>query len=95
MIFTPVSAILREAYETNDIVIDSNATIFFIMCLLFNIPSVHLLESGDSNGEGMAVWFKRASLLTLMGQWGRYVTLLLFPNDFWMTIFPAALIAFG
>jgi hypothetical protein len=95
MVFTPVSAILRDAYETNNAVIDSNATIFFIMCLLLNIPSVQLLESGDSNGDGMALWFKISSLLTLVGQWGRYITLIMFPNDFWLTIFPAALIAFG
>ena len=95
MIFTPVSAILRDTYQTTDAVIDSNSTIFFIMSLLVNIPSVYLLESGDSYGEGMANWFKIASILTIVGQWGRYVIILYFHDDFWITIIPAAIIAFG
>lgn len=43
----------------------------------------------------MATWFKRACTLTILGQWGRYLVITLFPNQFWITIFPAAMIAFG
>lgn len=48
MVFSPITAILRDAYETSDIVIDSNAIVFFIFNLAVNIPSVFLLESGDT-----------------------------------------------
>lgn len=91
MVFSPITAILRDAYETSDNVVDSNAAVFFIFNLLINIPSVFLLESDD----GMSKWFKRASLLTILGQWGRYLAITIFPNQFWITVFPAAMIAFG
>lgn len=95
MIFSPITALLRDAYETKASIIDSNATIFFILTIIVNLPSVYLLESGSTSGEGMFKWFKKAALLTIIGQWGRYMTILMFPDQFWLTIIPAAVIALG
>lgn len=95
MVFSPITAILRDAYETTDTMVDSNATVFFIVTLIVNFPSVYLLESGETQGKGMSTWFRRACILTIVGQWGRYLSIVLFPNEFWLTIFPAGMIAIG
>ena len=94
-IFSPISVILRDAYQTSEEIVDSNATVFFVLNLLVNLPSVYLLESGNSQGEGMSIWFKRAAVATMVGQWGRYMAVIIYPEAFWLTIFPSAIIAFG
>ena len=66
-IFSPISAILRDAYQTSEEIVDSNATVFFVLNLVVTLPSVYLLESGDTLGEGMQVWCKRAAVATMVG----------------------------
>ena len=88
-------AIIIDAYETTDFVVSSNATIFLIVVAILNFPSVYLLDSGKSQGYGMYVWFKIASFLTILGQWGRYFSLKWFPDDFWVTMIPCTVMAIG
>ena len=66
-ILAPVATIVRDAYGTNDNVISSNATVFYIIGAVLDIPSVFMLDSGKSQGAGMAIWFKIACAVTILG----------------------------
>ena len=48
MLFTPISTLLRDAYKTDDKIINSNATVFFIIITIFNVPSAYLLNQGET-----------------------------------------------
>lgn len=95
IIFSPVTALLRDTYQTSESIIDSNATVFFIINIIFNLPTVFFLESGETEGEGLSKWFKISGFLMILGQWGRFLVIKHFPNQFWLTIIPAAIIAIG
>ena len=95
MQFSPVLAIIIDAYETTDLVVSSNGTVFFIVLAILNFPSVYLLEQGQTQGEGLNKYFKIAAVLTVIGQWGRYLFLKWFPDDFSLTLIPCVIMATG
>lgn len=95
MQFSPVLTIVRDAYNTTDFIISSNATVFLITLAILDLPSVYLLDSGKTQGYGMFIWFKIAALLTILGQWGRYFSLVWYPDQFWITIIPCIMMAIG
>ena len=76
-------------------VVSTNATMFLILLAILDLPSVYLLDSGKTQGKGMYLWFKIGSLLTILGQWGRWFCVKAFPNDFWLTIIPSSICALG
>lgn len=80
MILSPITAVVSDAYETNDFIVTSNATIFLIVIAILDLPSVYMLDSGKSQGYGMMVWFKIGSLFTIVGQWGRYMAVVYYPD---------------
>lgn len=65
------------------------------MIAILDLPSVYMLDAGRTQGYGMMVWFKISSFLTVIGQWGRYLAVLYYPDQFWITIIPAGIIALG
>lgn len=95
MQFSPVLAIVRDAYNTTDAIISSNATVFLIILAVLDLPSVYLLDSGATQGRGMFIWFKIAAFLTIIGQWGRYFAILWYPDQFWLTVIPCIVMAIG
>lgn len=67
MTFTPVAALVRDGFEVGDFVVSSNASVFLFVLAVLDLPSAYLLDSGETQGEGMAKWFKIASFLTILG----------------------------
>ena len=80
MQLSPVLSIVRDAYQTSDFIVATNATVFLIILAILDLPSVYLLDSGKTQGYSMAICFKIASLLTIVGQWGRYFSLGWYPD---------------
>lgn len=95
MQFSPVLVLVRDTYGTTDAVVSSNGTVFLIVLAILDLPSVYLLDSGKTQGRGMYIWFKIAALLTLVGQYLRYLSLVYYPDKFYLTIFPCLLMAIG
>lgn len=67
MQFTPVGSLIRDAYETDDFIVTSNASVFLIVLAVLDLPSVLALDSGKTQGYGMMIWFKIAAVLTILG----------------------------
>lgn len=95
IVWSPISTLIRDAYATQDSVITSNVTVFHIIVATLDLPSVFLLDSGKSQGYGMMCCFKVSFALMIMGQWGRYLVVTYYPEEFWMTIIASGMIALG
>lgn len=94
-IMTPIGVLVKDAYHTESFIVSSNNIMFYVMLFVLIVPCVYLLDSGRTQGHGMMIWFKIACTCTIVGQWGRYLVLAYFPDQFWLTIVPSGVIGIG
>lgn len=95
IIFSPVATLIRDAYQTSDSVVTTNVTVFHITVAILDLPSVFMLDVGKKQGFGMMMCFKISFALIILGQWGRYLVVVYYPDQFWMTIIASVVIAMG
>jgi len=67
MVFSSVSTLIVDTYGVQDVDVSFCVMFFLISFILFNFPSIYVLEN-----LGLKWTFKLSALGTALGAWGRY-----------------------
>lgn len=70
MTFSPVSKTVGTVFGVEDIIVNSCVMIFLVSFIVFNFPTVYILEK-----LGLSKTFRFCALGTVAGAWGRYFAL--------------------
>lgn len=87
MTFSTVSSLVSEIYKVEVIWVNSCITVFLIMTIIMNFPSVPIIERC-----GLSVSFRVAAFVTILGSWLRYFCLRDMKSFYWM-LAPQMLVA--
>ena len=73
--FASIALNVATVYEVPIIMVNFGVISYFICYVIFAIPSIKMLDRGKDIGSGVNCALKMASIIEIIGVWGRVFTL--------------------